>query len=133
MVHGRWKNAFESNRQKNLLLNISWVKCFRKISMESNTFARTSARRYRIVDAEERWWWIRFNIISSFCGLKCMDINKANKSKNIRQNIEFTLHHQKKSFQKENMFEPCDVICHVTVVFYIYHFIGALTLYVMHQ
>jgi hypothetical protein len=36
----------------------------------------------------------------------------------------------KKSFQKENMFEPFDVICHVTVAFYIYHFIGALTLYV---
>jgi vacuolar-type H+-ATPase catalytic subunit A/Vma1 len=36
----------------------------------------------------------------------------------------------KKSFQKENMFAPCDVICHVTVAFCIYHFIGALTLYV---
>jgi hypothetical protein len=45
-----------------------------------------------------------------------MDINKKNKSK--------------KSFQKENMFGPCDVICQVTVAFYIYHFIGALTLYV---
>jgi hypothetical protein len=49
-----------------------------------------------------------------------MNINKANKSKNIRQNIEFNFHHQK-SFQKENMFKPCDVICHVTVAFYIYH------------
>jgi hypothetical protein len=34
--------------QKNIPLNIY------KISMESKTFARTSARRYRIVDAEER-------------------------------------------------------------------------------
>jgi hypothetical protein len=55
--------------------------------------------------------------------------NKANKLKNIKQNIEFTLNHQKKN-QEENMFESCDVICHVTVAFYIYHFIGALTLYV---
>jgi hypothetical protein len=58
-----------------------------------------------------------------------MDINKTNKSKNIRQNIVFTFPHQKKSIQKENIFEPCDVICHVTVAFYVYHFIGALTLY----
>jgi hypothetical protein len=28
----------------------------------------------------------------------------------------------KKSFKEENMFEQCDVICHVTVAFYIYHF-----------
>jgi hypothetical protein len=33
---------------------------------------------------------------------------------------------------RSNMFEPCDVICHVTVAFYIYHFIGALTLYMWH-
>jgi hypothetical protein len=59
-----------------------------------------------------------------------MDINKNKKSKNIRYNVEFTFPHQKKkSFQKEDMLKPCDVICHVTVVFYIYHFIGALTLY----
>jgi hypothetical protein len=32
-----------------------------------------------------------------------MDINKANKSKNIRLNIEFTFTHQKKMLQKENM------------------------------
>jgi hypothetical protein len=51
-----------------------------KISIESKTFARTSARRYRIVDAEERWWWILFHIISSYCGLKWRDINKTNKS-----------------------------------------------------
>jgi hypothetical protein len=55
-----------------------------------------------------------------------MDINKTNKSKNIRQNIHFTFHHQKR-LQKENMFEPYDVICHVIVAFYIYHFIGELT------
>jgi hypothetical protein len=37
----------------------------------------------------------------------------------------------KKSFKKENMFEQCDVICHVTVAFYIYHVIvGSLTLYI---
>jgi hypothetical protein len=35
------------------------------------------------------------NIITSFCGLKCIDINKTNKSKNIRLNIEFTFPHQK--------------------------------------
>jgi hypothetical protein len=39
-----------------------------------------------------------------------MDVNKTNKSKNITQNIDFTFHHQKKSFQKQNIFEPCDVI-----------------------
>jgi lipoprotein NlpI len=67
--------------------------------------------------------------ISSFCGLKSIDINKANNAKNVRHNIEFIFSHHKK-VQKENMIEPCDVICHVTVAFYIYHFIGALTLYV---
>jgi hypothetical protein len=56
-----------------------------------------------------------------------MDMNKTNNSKNIRYNIEFT--HQKKN-QKENMFEPCDDICHVTVAFYFYRVIDALTLYV---
>jgi hypothetical protein len=50
----------------------------KKISMESNTFAGTSARRYRIVDAEERSHSILFNTISSFCGLKMININKAN-------------------------------------------------------
>jgi hypothetical protein len=32
-----------------------------------------------------------------------MNINKANKSKNIRYNVEFTFTHQKKKLQKENM------------------------------
>jgi hypothetical protein len=100
--------------------------------MESKTFARTSAHRYRIVDAEERLYSILFNTISSFCGLKRIEINKTKKSKNIRHNYELTFSPQKKNFQKENMFEPCDVICHVTVAFYIYHFINALTLYVIH-
>jgi hypothetical protein len=60
---------------KNRKIAIPWLFVVRKISMESNTFARISARRYRIVDAEER---------SRFCGLKCMDLNKVKKSKNIR-------------------------------------------------
>jgi hypothetical protein len=68
--------------------------------MERNTFAWTSARLYRIVDAEER---ILFNITLNFCGLKSIDINKANKLKNIRHNIESTFPHQKKRLQKENM------------------------------
>jgi hypothetical protein len=98
--------------------------------MENNTFAETSARWYRIVDAEERLTLNSFNIISSFYGLKSMHITKANKPKNIRHNIKFTFPHQKKSFQKENMFEPFDVICHVTVPFYISSVVDALTLYV---
>jgi hypothetical protein len=44
-------------------------------------------------------------------GLKNTGINKVNNSNNIRCNIEFTFPHQKKSFQIENMFESCDVIC----------------------
>jgi hypothetical protein len=92
-----------------------------KNTMESKTFAGTSARRYRIVDAEVRWWWILFDIISWFGGLKSMDINKTNKSKNVKHNIKFTFLHQKK-FSKTKYIEPCDVICHVTVAFYIYHF-----------
>jgi hypothetical protein len=43
--------------------------------MESNTFAGTSARRYRIVDAEER---LTLNIKSIVCGLKSIDMNKEN-------------------------------------------------------
>jgi hypothetical protein len=62
--------------------------------------------------------------MSSFCGLKNIDINKTNKSKNIRYNIVFTFHDQKK-FAKTEYVEPCDV----TVAFYIYNVIGALTLY----
>jgi hypothetical protein len=50
---------------------------------------------------EGRWWWILFNIISSFCGLKCMNINKTNKSKNIRQIIEFTFPQQKEGCKKK--------------------------------
>jgi hypothetical protein len=81
--------------------NVS-IKTNKIISMESYTFAGTSARRYRIVDAEERSCWIFFNVISSFCGLKCMDINEVKKSKNIRQNNDFTFHHQKR-FQKKKL------------------------------
>jgi hypothetical protein len=84
----------ERKKRRKLEFNIS-------MSMECNTFARTSARLYRIVDAEGRWWLILFNIISRFCGLKCMDINKANKSKKIRYNIDFTFHHQKEVAKTE--------------------------------
>jgi hypothetical protein len=58
-----------------------------------------------------------------------MDINKVHKSKNIRHNIKFTFPHETKRLQKENMFEPCDFICHETVAFYTYRVIGALTLH----
>jgi hypothetical protein len=49
----------KANKSKNIRCNIEFTfthqkKVFKKkISMESKTFARTSARRYRIVDAEE--------------------------------------------------------------------------------
>jgi hypothetical protein len=85
--------------------------------MESNTFARTSTRRYRIVNAEEISHSILFSTISSFCGLKMIDINKANINMNYE---EYKKQHwiyfpsPKKSLQKQNRFEPCNVICHVT-------------------
>jgi hypothetical protein len=69
--------------------------------MESYTFAGTSARRYRIVDAEERFTLNSFQYSFKFLCLKSIDINKANKSKNIRFNIDFTFHQQKRGFQKK--------------------------------
>jgi hypothetical protein len=40
------------------------------------------------------------NIITSFCVLKSIDINKANKAKNIRYNIKFTFPHRNKQVAK---------------------------------
>jgi hypothetical protein len=62
-----------------------------EISMESNTFARTSARRYRIVNAEERSQSILFNTISSFCDLKSNDINKTNININYEEDTTLNL------------------------------------------
>jgi hypothetical protein len=49
---------------------INKTKLKTKTNMESNTFAGNSARRYRIVDAEERSCVILFNIISIFVDQK---------------------------------------------------------------
>jgi hypothetical protein len=61
---------------------------------------------------------ILFNTISNFCGLKRIDINKANTNMNYQ---EYKKQHwiyfpspKENRLQKQNMFEPCDVICHVT-------------------
>jgi hypothetical protein len=86
----------EKWKQINHTIEHQKFKTKQRRKMESNTFASTSARRYRIVDAEERSHSILFNTISNFCGLKRIEINKTKKSKNMRQNIELAFLHQKK-------------------------------------
>jgi hypothetical protein len=120
----KWQQSQESCKKY-------WIHA-KKINIESYTFAGTSARRYRIVDAEERSWWNLFNKLSSSCGLKSIDINKANTLKNVRHNIEFTFPHQKKKLQKKIRLKNMTLFVTWLVAFFIYHVIGALTLYMWH-